>query len=421
MILCIATSAVKNSEFLIEHRCPQCGAPAVLTETDRLFTCDFCKVRSYLMTDGCFRYLLPSNAPPGREVFWLPFWRFKGMLFYCSGGGVGQKFVDLSRSAVDVKGFPVSLGFRSQALKLRFVTPETDGRFLRTRRTLDQVMADFETNFTLPLPKPIYHLTHIGEHLSLIYAPYYLTGSIYDAVLNEPLAGGASSTEIESELSCASGPGWELEFLPTLCPACGWDLEGARDSLVLLCKNCTSAWQPLGRRLQKLRFGHLPADDDQVLYLPFWRIRAEVSGIDLSSYADLVRTANLPRVIHPEWGDRPFWFWSPAFKIRPQTFLPLAVKMTLTQPEDTPEAQLPPGNRYPVTLQIREALESLKIILADFIKPRKVHYPRLPDIRIVPRSYLLVYVPFQRQHHDLVQPTFRVSILKNQLKLSGIL
>ncbi|MGD9137268.1 MAG: hypothetical protein PVH42_10930, partial [Desulfobacterales bacterium] len=33
---------------LIEYQCPQCGAPATIEETDRLFTCQFCRVNSYL-------------------------------------------------------------------------------------------------------------------------------------------------------------------------------------------------------------------------------------------------------------------------------------------------------------------------------------------------------------------------------------
>jgi hypothetical protein len=51
-------STVKKFEFLIEYQCPQCGAPAILTETDRLFTCQFCRVKSYLLPGDYFRYVL---------------------------------------------------------------------------------------------------------------------------------------------------------------------------------------------------------------------------------------------------------------------------------------------------------------------------------------------------------------------------
>jgi hypothetical protein len=415
---------VKNSNLLIEHCCPQCGAPAVLTETDRLFTCEFCRVKSYLSAGNGFRYVLPGAAPPGRELFYFPYWRFKGMLFSCVFDGVRQKFIDVSYRAAMSRDFPVSLGFRSQALKLRFVTPETEGRFLPVRLPLDQVMQTFKQSFNLPLPKPIFHQAHIGEHLSLVYAPYYAAADrLYDAVLNEPL-GQRLPQDIDQTLSTAGPSGWQLSFLSTLCPACGWDLDGPPDTLVLTCRNCDSAWKPGKNRLERLNFGHLPLAVDScetILYLPFWRIRTAIEGIQLDSYADLVGAANLPIVPRAAWRDIPFHFWSPAFKIRPQTYLPLATKMTLAQPQDLPVASLPVGELHPVTLPVADAADSLKITLAAFVKPRKVLYPQLSTITVAPQSYLLVYVPFLRSHHNLTQPSLKVSILTNQLALAGSL
>ena len=34
-----------------------------------------------------------------------------------------------------------------------------------------------------------------------------------------------------------------LTFLATLCPKCGWTLNGQRDSVVLTCSNCETAWE----------------------------------------------------------------------------------------------------------------------------------------------------------------------------------
>lgn len=420
----IATSAVKNSSLLIEHGCPQCGAPAVLTETDRLFTCEFCRVRSYLSAGNGFRYVLPGVAPPGRDLFYFPYWRFKGMLFSCVYDGVRQKFIDVSHQAAMSRDFPVSLGFRSQALKLRFLTPETEGRFLPVRLPLDQVMQTFKQSFNVPLPKPIFHQAHVGEHLSLIYTPFYTAADrLYDAVLNEPL-GACLPQDIDQTLSTAASSDWHLSFLSTLCPACGWDLDGRPDTLVLICRNCDSAWMPGKDRLERLNFGHLPLAGDSresILYLPFWRIRAAIAGIQLDSYADLVRAANLPIVPRTTWHDIPFHFWSPAFKIRPQTYLPLATKMTLAQSQDQPAAGLPGGELHPVTLPVADAADSLKITLAAFVKPRKALYPQLSAITVAPQRYLLVYVPFVRSHHDLIQPSLKVSILTNQLALAGTL
>ncbi len=63
-----AWPAVKSSNLRIDYQCPQCGAPAELAETDRLFTCVFCRVKSYLLESGYFRYRLPHKAPAGQEL-----------------------------------------------------------------------------------------------------------------------------------------------------------------------------------------------------------------------------------------------------------------------------------------------------------------------------------------------------------------
>ncbi|KPJ77086.1 MAG: hypothetical protein AMJ54_09400 [Deltaproteobacteria bacterium SG8_13] len=409
---------MKNYNLLIEHQCPQCGAPATLTETDRLFSCEFCRVRSYLMPGDHFRYCLPSRAPAGKSVFYVPYWRFKGMLFSCVSEGVRQRFVDISHQAVDNALFPHSLGFRSQTLKLQFASADSEAQFLPPEQSLAAVMRIFQTRFRLRLPQPVYHQAHVGENISMIYAPYYAESSLYDAVLNETTGRQPPAGFSETVAGCPRLD-WQLRFLPTLCPKCGWDLEGQTDSLVLLCRNCASAWQPGRQRLHRTRFGHVATgNQEEVIFLPFWRIRADVDQVVLDSYFDLAKTANLPKVPREEWRDIPFRFWSPGFKIRPQTFLPLATKMTLTHPPDLVADQLPDGELYPVTLPLVSAVESLKVILANFIKPRKTHFPRLPDITIAAAGFRLIYVPFVRRHHDLTQPQFRFTILKNQLKLA---
>jgi len=413
-----ATSAVKSSNFLIDYRCPQCGAPAVLDETDRLFFCEYCRVKSYLITRDYFRYTLPSKAPENKKLLYFPYWRFKGMLFSCVSDGVRHKFIDVSHQAVNSRFFPISVGFRSQALKLKFVTPDTEGRFLEPDQPFDKIMDIFEERFKGSLPKPVFHQAHIGESLSLIYSPFYVNNRVYDAILNEPVS---SSLPDDFDTSNFSGGrlDWKIGFLPTLCPECGWDMEGRRDSLVLICRNCDSLWQPDGKKFKKLIFAHIPEKEKNIIYLPFWRIRADVSEVNLKSYADMVRIANLPKVVKQEWYDMKFSFWSPAFKVRPQTFLPLAQKMTLFQPQYKLIYKLPNSELYPVTLPFSEALETLKINLAGFMKPRKKLLPKLSDIKIRPRSFLLVYVPFIIKHHELIGLSSNFTITKNQLKMAG--
>jgi hypothetical protein len=187
--------------------------------------------------------------------------------------------------------------------------------------------------------------------------------------------------------------------------------------MVLICRNCDSLWQPDEKGFKKLKFAHIPEKEKDIIYLPFWRIRADVSEIDLKSYADLVKIANLPKFVKQNY-DMKFSFWSPAFKIRPQTFLPLTEKITLFQPREKLIYKLPDSELYPVTLPFSEAVETLKINLASFMKPQKTLLPKLSDIKIRPRSYLLVYVPFLIKHHELIGLSSNFAITKNQLKMA---
>ncbi len=161
-----------------------------------------------------------------------------------------------------------------------------------------------------------------------------------------------------------------------------------------------------------------PDNGDNTIYLPFWRIKAKLSGIKLESYADLITIANLPRVIQSGWNDIPFRFWIPAFKVRPKVFLHLATHTTLSQPRENLISKLPDAGIYPTTLPIQEAVESLKLTLADFVKPRRTLVARLRDIQIDAKSYTLVFIPFTEGHHEFRQPDFQLTINKNVLALS---
>lgn len=388
-----------------------------MEETERLFACKFCRVKSYLAAEDVFRYMLPNNAGTSKDIVLFPYWRFKGMLFACAGNDIRHQFVDVSTQAVGSQLFPVSLGLRSQALKLKFVTPETVGRFLKPTQTLADIEQNFDDRFGKSLPKPVLHHAHIGETISLIYAPFYIENRIYDAVLNRPIA-AAQVEDFDIEKLPVESPHWRIHFISTLCPNCGWDLEGEKDSLVLLCKNCTSAWYPVGKKLKKIRFGTHPSKESQAVYLPFWRVRPEISGLSLGNYADLVQVANIPKVVQSGWEDIGFRFWVPAFKIRPKIFLQLSKNMTLSQLHNELTEELPKNRHHPITLSITEAIESLKINLASFIKPKT----KLPDILhgidITAKSFALVYVPFIEKHHELIQPDLQFAINKNIIALS---
>ncbi|MBW1813825.1 MAG: hypothetical protein JRJ39_09175 [Deltaproteobacteria bacterium] len=157
---------------------------------------------------------------------------------------------------------------------------------------------------------------------------------------------------------------------------------------------------------------------NNTVYFPFWRIKADISGIQLASYADLVRVANLPKAIQKGWDKIDFYFWVPGFKVRPKTFLRLLSQTTTAQPMDELKTQLPDEKIFPVTLPAEEAVETLKINLASFIKNDTL-LDNLPQIKIKPKNLFLAFIPFQESHHDYVQPEYQISINKNQILLSN--
>jgi hypothetical protein len=369
------------------------------------------------MADSFFRYVLPHNAEEKQETVFFPYWRFKGMLFFCGPAGITNRFVDVSHQAIVTPYFPISVGVRSQAMKLRFLSADMQGRFLKPRLPFEEVAANFEKRFGKSLPKPILHQAIIGESLSLIYSPFYLKDQLYDAILDKPIS-AKTSKDFNLNDFAGGSPQWQIHFVSTLCPNCGWDLEGQRDALVLQCKNCNSAWYPVGKKLKRLKFAQIAGTDDNTIYLPFWRIQADISGISLKSYADLIRTANLPKAMQSGWDDVPFRFWIPAFKVRPRLFLRLASHLTVSQPREELIPELPANRIHPCTLPVKEAIESLAITLADFMKPRQTLMEKFHNIDIDAKSFTLVFVPFSEEHHEFIQHDYQIAINKNVMALS---
>lgn len=418
-ILCSAISAVSGFNLSIDFQCPQCGAPARLDETCRVFSCEFCRVKSCLMAKDFFRYVIPHCAPEGTDLIHVPYWRLKGTLFSYAAGGIHKRFMDISHPAISLPAVPSSLGLRAQAMKLGFFAPDLPGYFLRHTLPAGQIMNLFAARFSASLPAPALCQEFAGENLSLIYAPFYVQeGQLRDAVLHHPVIADLPDGFAPAAWGEKAGK-WQVRFVPSLCPACGWDLDGEPDALVLLCHNCETAWQSGPDRLIPVTFGLFPAEDpaDRV-WFPFWRIQADISGISLLSYADLIRAANLIKVVRAEDEQSRFYFWSPAFKVQPRFFLNLSRQMTLSQPREKPVRKLPPGRIISANFPVTEAVKSLKINLAGFLKPSSLVQSRIREIEIRPKKYLLVYLPFQEDHLDCFQPEFQVTVNKNMLELS---
>jgi hypothetical protein len=399
----------------IDHQCPQCGGPITLEETDRFFLCGFCRVSLYITSDGPFQYYLP----PKKQTDWLiyvPYWRFKGTVFAIRGAEINHRILDTSRIAAAFPRLPFTLGVRPQTQNLKFAAGKLAGEFIRQTVALSELLAGMEHQLKElgvdVVSDDTLEKAYIGETVSIIYAPFQKTGSMWLDAINEKYKYlmDDSLEDIASDPQTART--WSPKFLPAMCPDCGWDLSGEPESCAFICKNCATAWSSSVGGLKKVPLGASLAHDDNVAYIPFWRIRPRITGADIHSYADLVRFANLPRVVQSKWETIPLFFWIPAFKIVPNVFLRLGGMLSISPVEDIVYDKLPLKSVYPVTLSQGEAEESMKIIFASLVVSKRKNYARLPDIHFSAEESELVLLPFVPKGNELIYEKQKIAIQK---------
>ena len=397
----------------VEHECPQCGGPIELDETDHLLRCPYCSIENFIFAPNYFRLVLPHKAP-GKEIIYAPYLRFKGNAYYCQDLTIGYRFVDITRAGLQHKVIPSSLGLRPQAMKMKFVTPDTQGSFLKFSLKAIDIVEKAARLSSAASSGRISHRAFIGETLSLIYLPLYVQGGrLFDGILNRHIADLPHADIFCPDI--VSKPNRQLTFMPTICPECGWNLEGEKDSVVLICGNCASAWEAINGRFRKVDLWSVLDQGKEVAYLPFWRISATSTGVEIHSFADFIRVTNQPMVIKKEWENMEMGFWIPAFKIRPKVFLRLSSQVTVTGRDFHPEKEMPHQGLYPVTLPQAEAVQAMKLTLAGSAVNKKNVLPHLPGVRFDMKNSALVYLPFSDAGHDITLQNTSISINRQAL------
>jgi len=404
-----------NSGWIVEHPCPQCGAPVKLAETDRVLSCGFCRVRHLLMAPGFFQLCIPPRIPRD-DVFFVPYWHVRGMAFTCANTAMRFRVVDTSRCASDLTFVPLTLGLRPQAMKLRFASEDQNAFFVSRRMEARDMLlqADaWQAVDSLTRHEQVWLRELIGETCSTIYAPfYYKNKTFYDAVLDRPVH-RIPEDQRADDLKGSRTPGPAIRFVPAMCPQCGWDLEGEKECCVFLCRNCDTAWESASGILKPVACTATPAADSAALHVPFWRMSARIEGISLETFADLVRFANIPKAPRPEFEQQRLSFWAPAFKIKPNLFVRLLQQMTILQPDLAETGRLKNLQLSPVSLPRSEAAESIKITLAGIATRKHEFFPLLDSITVQVTDSRLVYLPFRSNGQDLVQSHFGFSLDRN--------
>jgi hypothetical protein len=399
----------------IEQQCPQCGACVCLEETDRLLVCDYCRVRLILAVPGHARVHLPPRSASAEGLVFVPYWRLKGQAWSFGPDGIRSSIVDMTRLAGTCPGLPPSLGVRPQAMRLRFVTPETPGRFARIDVALADALALRWKGLDELEEIPPFHRVLIGDTASLIYQPVRVNGKIEDAVLDRALGPARGfSPAIESDPTPSSATG--VRFLPSLCPNCGGDLEGERDSLVRICGGCRTVWSVGRDSLAACPCEVLPSTFQPDIHLPFWRTHARVEGIELATYDDLLRHAHLPALGRTSARrDSQIAFWTPAFKIHPEHWARVARTVTLRQPSASAESGAPAGEVVPVTLSHSCVTEAIRVLVAATAGVKEQILHKIEGIQIRDAYSSLVYLPFRANAHEVSHPEMLVSMNRSLL------
>lgn len=405
----------KNSKLIVEHECPQCGAPIQLGECDTLFKCNYCHVKSYIWSRRPRHLYIRDKAPKESTVFYLPFWHLQGLTFYFHRQRIGHRIFNFSRKAIRDSIYPISLGIRAQTQRLHFV----DAKPKETFYSVDEEPLEFTTpminDINSNLDFSVRYQSFIGASISLIYAPYYrdANGDVFDGITNKK---SPKITLPKSNKPLIS----PIRFLPTLCPNCGWDLNGSSESVVLSCSNCDRYWQSKGKSFTEQQVYAFDEGTKSRDYLPFWQLEVKLNGINVKSYADLARLANVPMVIKKAWESTPFYFWAPAFKIQPQTFLRISSHLTL---KTDPNFQFSPAPAAPVTVPItisaKNAADTVTLTTAHIFRPKSMVDAMLRSLHVESISERLVLIPFVHRSHELYQPTLKLAINRNAISIGA--
>jgi hypothetical protein len=303
---------------------------------------------------------------------------------------------------------------------MRFASGEIQGTFIQPQMSLQEAVMRIQDQFEKLeeslLTRPPFDREFIGELGSLIFFPVFIrNGEVVDGILGKVI--GPEKDLVFDEALSGVPDHWQIKALSTLCPNCGNMLQGGRESLLLFCTVCNVAWNPSPGRLVASKFKVIPGKEDSPVYLPFWMMRVAAKGIELKSYADLARAANLPKVIQPGWEEQEVHFWIPAFKLHPSLFLRLSRQMTLFQHVEEMGAVLPNGLVHPVTLSEESAAAGLKIHLANLLTRKRDYFPKLHEITIESVETTLIFIPFTSTGSELVHPQLGIGLQRQTLSL----
>jgi hypothetical protein len=203
------------------------------------------------------------------------------------------------------------------------------------------------------------------------------------------------------------------DFVPALCPNCGNDLKGDKESCLVFCPNCMIGFSVSNGRLQGVPFLIVEGGSKTATFLPFWRIRVEIAGPPLPRAAGRI----LPGGRVDELDLASLFFWVPAFKINPQLFLRLGQRATTTRLQAEEPTVMPVDSSIQaVTIPFEEAIKSVKLLLFLLSPKDQGLLLRLNNMEMETKETTPVLVPFEQTGYELINRQMQVAVHANALK-----
>jgi uncharacterized protein YbaR (Trm112 family) len=389
----------------------------MMGENDHLLTCPYCRVHLYLSFESYPRYYLPPRDDQG-FLFFVPYWRSKGFEFSANAHGIEESVIDRTWNASRFSCFPSSLGVRPQTQTLRFVDQRKKNHFLPVSILPDEPLPGQSLSSLVGRgfpeeEEPILFRSFLKDAFSLIYLPVVeKEGVVYDGIDSKPF-GNVPPELLESGHFDSSASDFGCRFVPALCPNCGNDLAGEKESLVVFCQTCMVGFSILNGTLTDIPFLMAEGGSKTATLLPFWRIRVETEGLPLPRMTGRI----LPGGLMEQFDMDNFFFWVPAFRINPQLFLRLARRATTAQLDAEPLPRLSGASSIPpITVASAEAIKSLKLLLI-LLSPRdRELLLSLNNLPIAVKDVVPTLVPFEQTGYELTNRQIQAAVHVNALR-----
>jgi len=393
-----------------------------LEETGHVLDCPFCRVKHLVVCKPLPTCLIPPRDPAEpNSLYYLPYWRFKGMAFGSRDCETAHRLIDTTAVALQEMSLPYSLGFRTQTQSMHFLTHGAKGHFLVPEIPRKQIVGRISSKFLgmSPLDHTCQFQVQVGEVLSLIYAPLIIqNNAIVNGISGKRLSGIQAASLMNRK---ARSAGDTIQFVPALCPHCGFGLSGEQDSLVQRCDNCHNLWYMKKESFARIKAKFFGNASEESLYLPFWRFYVTTRALKSKHFPDLIRQTQLIRSAGKASQETSLLLHIPAFSIRPDLFLRLARQTSCHMPERAELSRFPRGTYHPVTISAGQGFQAIAPLLSDMSKDKQRFAELIGRERLTPKGVALSYIAFEPGRMEVVQREMGCAVQRSALRFGRLI